>query len=233
MLKNLFSKTDDNKVNPNVVADIRRTISLGDKVGFFHQGELLGKSMVVALENDHILFEALTPMDALLGASQIANIQRGIPWDFRIRSLEEITEGQDHYIRCSMPRAININSRRNNFRVPIPVSSHYEVNFELDEKRLTAGILDLSSSGAQIRVANTSELTAIEEQIISKAEIKLADELQCAVRFHIRWVHHLPETTRMGIEFIDLNTAESDAIHRVVNEVEREIIRKKKLLKKE
>lgn len=232
MLKSLFTKPDDVKVNPNVVADIKRTISPGDKVGFFHKGELLGKGLVVALENNHILFEALTPMDALLEASQIGNIQRGIPWDFRIRSLEEIVEGKDHYIKCVMPGRININSRRDNFRVHIPVSSHYEVNFTLDDSHYNARILDLSCTGAQIRVASEG-LSDIENQVIEEASIQLADELDCPVSFHIRWTETLPETIRIGIEFIDLGAAETDAIHRVVNEIERENIRKKKLLEKD
>ena len=231
MLKNLFSKTEDQKADPKVVADLKRNLSLGDKVGFFHEGELLGKSLLVAIEDTHLLFEALTPVDDLLNATEIANIQRGIPWDFKVPGLAEITEGHDSYIKCGVPSSIHINSRRENFRVPIPISNNYEVGFFLDDKRFKARILDLSSTGAQIRVASNSNFSTAEQALIHNADIQLGDELKFAVQFHVRWVHYLSETARMGIEFDNLSTAESDAIHRVVNEVEREIIRKTKSLK--
>ncbi len=232
MLKNLFTKDDEHKANPKVVADLKRNLTLGDKVGFFHGGDLLGKSLLVAIEDEHILFEALTPVDDLLRASEIASIQRGIPWDFKVRHLEEITEGKDSYIKCSIPSAVNINSRRDNFRVPVPVSSHYEIAFSLEEKRFTAKILDLSNTGAQIRIASNSEFNTDEQALIHDAVMQLAEDLECPVRFQVRWVHYLPETARMGIEFVGLKPAEEDAVHRIVHEIEREIIRKTRLLKK-
>ncbi len=231
MLKNLFSKTDDQEADPKVVADLKRTLSPGDRVGFFHEGELLGKSLLVAIEESHLLFEPLAPVDDLLNATEIANIQRGIPWDFEVPGLSEVTEGQDNYIRCEVPETIRINSRRENFRVPIPISSNYEVGFLLGDKRFKARILDLSSTGAQIRIASNSNFSTAEQQLIHEAGIRLGDELEFAVQFHVRWVQYLSETARMGIVFEKLSAAESDAIHRIVNEVEREIIRRTKLLK--
>lgn len=232
MLKNLFSTTGNNKANPRVVAELKRNLSPGDKVGFFHEGQLMGKSLLVAIEDDHILFEALAPVDSLLQASEIASIQHGIPWDFQVVELSEISEGQDSYIRCSIPNGIHINSRRDYFRVPIPLSHNYELIFSLENRRFKARILDLSSTGAQIRIASNTNFSNADQALINNAELQLDEELQCAVRFHVRWVYYLSETARMGIEFEGLSTAETDTIHRVVNEIERELIRKTKLLKK-
>ena len=233
MLKNLFSKTDDTKIDPNVVADLKRAVSPGDRVGFFADKELIGKAKIVAIEKDQILFEALTPVDDLLEAEQIVNIERGIPWDFKIRSLTEVTEGNDSYLRCTIPASIHINSRRNNFRVAIPVSFDYEISFFIEEKHHKARILDLSSTGAQIRIPGNGNFSKEQQHLIHDAELHLADQLTCPVSFTVQWVHYLEETARMGIEFANLNASESDTIHRLVNEIERETIRKNQLLKKD
>ncbi len=233
MLKNLFSKTDDTKIDPNVVADLKRAVSPGDRVGFFADKELIGKPKIVAIEKDQILFEALTPVDDLLQAEQIVNIERGIPWDFKIRSLTEVTEGNDSYLRCTIPASIHINSRRNNFRVAIPVSFDYEISFSIEEKRHKARILDLSSTGAQIRVPSNSNFSKEQQDLMHDAELHLGDQLTCPVSFKVQWLHYLEETARMGIEFDNLNANEANIIHRLVNEIERETIRKNQLLKKD
>ena len=233
MLKNLFSKSDDTKIDPNVVADLKRTVSPGDRVGFFANKELIGKAKIVAIEKDQILFEALSPVDDLLEAEQIVNIERGIPWDFKIRSLTEVTEGNDSYLRCTIPASIHINSRRDNFRVAIPVSFDYEISFFIGEKHHKARILDLSCTGAQIRVPSNSNFSKEQQDLMHDAELHLGEQLHCPVNFKVQWLHYLEETARMGIEFSNLSAKQADTIHRMVNEIERETIRKNQLLKKD
>lgn len=233
MLKNLFSKSDDSKIDPNVVADLKRTLSTGDRVGFFAEKELIGKAKIVAIEKDQILFEALSPVNDLLKAEQIVNIEPGIPWDFKIRSLTEVTEGKDSYLRCTIPASIHINSRRDNFRVTIPISFDYEISFSIEERRHQARILDLSCTGAQIRVPGSGNFTKEQQDLMHDAELHLGDQLNCPVNFKVQWLHYLEETARMGIEFSSLSAKQADIIHRVVNEIERETIRKNQLIKKD
>jgi len=231
MLKNILKKpAGGTNVKPGVLADLKRVLATGRRVAFLHQGQLIGMAVVVAIEDHGLLFEALDPIDELLTASMVTNVEQGVPWNFSLRELQEVKEGKDTYLHCAIPTRVNINSRRNNFRVSTPHSSEIELHFQLDETDFVARILDLSRCGAQIRVENMTELPFEIDQITNEAELKLGDSGSVVLDFQLRWTVDSEKSLRAGIEFSELTTADSDRIHHLVCEIEREIIRKLKSL---
>jgi hypothetical protein len=231
MLKNILKNpAADKKAKAAVLADLRRVLETGRRVGFLHNGQLLGRAIIVAIEDDRLLFEPLEPVDKLMAASMVNNIEQGMPWDFSLMELQEIKEGSDTYLQCTIPSRVNINSRRDNFRVSTPHSLETELHFQIDGIQFIARILDLSRTGAQIRVQNLSEFPLEIDQVASNAELKLGNDESVVVDFHLRWTMDADNALRAGIEFADIPVADSDRIHHLVCEVEREIIRKIKAL---
>lgn len=195
-----------------------------------HKGQVLGRAIVVGIEDDRLLFEALGPIDSLMPSSVVSNIERGIPWDFRVQNLQEIKEGSDVYLQCAIPTRVNINSRRNNFRALTPVSGVYELRFQIEVKQYKTKILDLSRTGLQIKMTQgEGELLEI-DQIIEKVDLSLDAYGSREVDIKICWKVENETSIRLGIEFQNMNSAESDELHRQVCEIERETIRRIKAL---
>ena len=231
MLKDILKKPAASKnVKPGVLADLRRVLATGRRVAFLHQGQLIGMAVVVAIEDHRLLFEPLDPIKELLTASMVSNIEQSVPWDFSLKELQEVKEDSDTYLQSAIPTRVNINSRRNNFRVSAPHSSEIELHFQFDEIDFVARILDLSRCGAQIKVENLTELPLEIDQLTNKAELKLGESDSVVLDFYLRWTMDSDRSIRAGIEFTELATADSDRIHHLVCEIEREIIRKLKSL---
>jgi len=231
MLKNILKKPSvDKKVKSNVLADLRRVLATGRRVALLHQGQLIGMAVVVAIEDHRLLFEALDPIDELLTASVVGNIEQGVPWDFALNELQAVKEGDDTYLQCAIPGRIDINSRRGNFRVSTPNSAQIELHFHFEGTDYVAQILDLSCTGAQIRVEDLTEFPLEIDQVSNQAELKLGEDSSVVLDFQLRWTQDSDKSLRAGIKFSDLESVDSDRIHHMVNEIEREIIRKLKSL---
>lgn len=232
MLKKNLSKSKKATIDKNALADLRRVLKAGRRVGFMDQGQMLGRAVVVGIEEDRLLFEPLGSVKNLISGSVVTNIERGVPWDFRVQGLEQITEDSDVYLQCAIPARININSRRNNFRVITPASEVYELRFEIEEKQYEAKILDLSRTGAQIKLLADEDHGLEIDQIIEGATLNLDECDPKAVNIKIRWMIEGDNSTCMGVEFLDMSGAESDELYRSVCEIEREMIRRLKALEK-
>ena len=232
MLKKNLSKSKKTTVDKKVLADLRRVLKAGRRVGVMHQGQMLGRAVVVGIEDDRLLFESLGPVKNLISGTVVTNIERGVPWDFRVQGLQQITEDSDVYLQCAIPARININSRRNNFRVITPASEVYELRFKIEEKQYEAKILDLSRTGAQIKLLADEDHRLEIDQIIEDATLNLDEYVPKAVNIKIRWMIEGDNLMRMGVEFLEMNPAQSDEIYRLVCEIEREMIRRLKALEK-
>lgn len=197
-----------------------------------HQGQMLGRAIVVGIEDDRLLFEALGPIGNLMPSSVVSNIERGIPWDFRVQNLQEIKEGTDVYLQCAIPTRININSRRTNFRVVTPASEVYELRFEIDEKQYETKIIDLSRTGLQIKVTQDEGDSLEIDQIIDKTDLSLDAYGSREVDVRICWKAESEGSTHLGIEFHNMSSVESDELYHQVCEIERETIRRIKALEK-
>ncbi len=224
------------KKNPpkskNALADLRRVLKAGRRVGVMHQGQVLGRAVVVGIEEDRLLFEPLGPVKNLVSGTVVTNIERGVPWDFRVQGLQQITEDADVYLQCPIPARININSRRNNFRVTTPASEVYELRFEIEERKYEAQILDLSRTGVQIKLKADEDHRLELDQIINDATLNLDESDPIVVSFKICWMDEGNDLTCMGVEFREMNPAQSDELYRLVCEIERELIRRLKALEK-
>lgn len=193
---------------------------------------MLGRAIVVGIEADRLLFEPLGPIENLMPGSVISNIERGVPWDFRVQALQQIREGSDVYLQCAIPTRININSRRTNFRVVTPASEVYELRFEIAERQYQANILDLSRTGAQIRLVDNEDHSLETDQVIEQATLDLDGCEPKEVNIKICWIIEDEDSTCLGVEFLDMSSAGSDELYRLICEIEREMIRRLKVLEK-
>lgn len=230
MLKKNISKSKKTTVDKNTLADLRRVLKAGRRVGVMHQGQMLGRAIVVGIEEDRLLFEPLGSIKNLMPGTMVANIERGVPWDFRVQELKQITEGSDVYLECTIPTRININSRRDNFRVITPASEVYELRFEIEERQYEAKILDLSRTGTQIKLLADEDHGLEIDQIIEKATLTLDENEPTEVNIKICWIIEGEGSTCLGVEFSDMSSAVSDQLYRMVCEIEREMIRRLKAL---
>lgn len=229
MLNNILKKSGpEEKAKAAVLADLRRTLKIGGRVGFLHQGELLGGAIVLAIEDNRLLYEALKSIDDLMTASEVSNLEQGVPWDFSVKELKIFKEGSDTYLQSAIPSRLNINSRRNNFRVSTPHSFETELHFEIDGTDCVASVLDLSRTGAQISLKDLPDLLLEVDQVVKKAELKLGGSDSIAVDFRLCWAEDFEKAMRAGIEFLDIPTADSDRIHQLIGEIERILMRKLK-----
>ena len=224
----LKKSVPDAKAKAATLADLRRTLKIGGHVGFLHQGQLLGGAVVLAIEDNRLLFDPLKSVDNLMTASEVSNLEQGMPWDFSVKELKVIKEGPDTYLQSAIPSRINLNSRRDNFRVSTPHSYETELHFEINGTRCVANILDLSRTGAQISVKNLPNSSFVVDQIVKKSKLKLGGDDSVVVDFHLCWTTDSEKVLRAGIEFLDIPTADSDRIHQLVGEIERALIRKLK-----
>lgn len=231
LIKNL-SKSKKATIDKNTLADLRRVLKAGRRVGLMDQGQMLGRAIVVAIEEDRILFEPLGPIKHLILGTAVTNIERGVPWDFRVQGLQQITEDSDIYLQCPIPARININSRRSNFRVNTPASEVYELRFEIEERQYEAKILDLSQTGAQIKLLTDEDHGLEIDQVIEDTTLNLDEHDPKAAKIIIRWMIEDDNSTCMGVEFLDMSDAVSDELYRSVCEIQREMLRRIKALEK-
>jgi c-di-GMP-binding flagellar brake protein YcgR len=229
MLKNILKKSgSDEKTKAGVLADLRRTLKVGDRVGFMHQGKLLGGAVVLAIEDNRLLYEPLESIGGFKTASIVSNLEQGIPWNFSVKALKVIKEGSDTYLQSVIPSRVNLNSRRNNFRVPTPYNLKAELHFVIDGHRCVASILDLSRTGAQISFNNRPNSSFGVDKVVKNSKLKLGWDDPLVVDFQPCWTSDSEKVLRAGIKFIDIPNADSDRIHQQVGEIERALIRKLK-----
>lgn len=62
MLKKNLSKPKKATADKNTLADLRRVLRTGRRVGVMHQGQMLGRAVVVGIEQDRLLFESVGPV---------------------------------------------------------------------------------------------------------------------------------------------------------------------------
>lgn len=230
MLKILGKSSSRQKASTAALGDLRRVLKEGRRVGFLHQGQLVGRAVVVAIEDHRLLFEPLEPIEHLMEASVVSKIEQGLPWEFSLQDLEVIQEGQDTYLQAGIPKRVHINSRRANFRIATPMNLQYELLFRFEDEAYLASVLDLSRSGAQIRLDNLSELPLEPDQQVEAAELKLGEDQKYQLDFNLRWSLEAGKALRAGVEFAGLSDNDKDQIHHTVCEIERAMIRKQKAI---
>lgn len=214
------------KTNSKVLADLRRVLQHGRRVAFVENDEIQSIGIVVGIEEDRLLFEPMGQVSRFLSCTEIRQLECGVPWDFPAQDLRVVTEGKDTYLQCSIPPRININSRRDCFRTGIPVRSAKMLRFEVEGTEYETRILDLSQTGAQIRVLKAFAPLLANDQVINNAILELGEFGQKTVDFSVRWIFVEDDEGRAGLEFVGLSNEDLTDLQNLVCEIERDNIRR-------
>ncbi|WP_455198517.1 flagellar brake protein [Kaarinaea lacus] len=223
MVRNLFKNPlTSKKDNKTGFKPISKYIKCGDLV-LFTQGSTSIETKVLELSSAHIL---LDDTNRKLNAGKdavIYNFGEGEPWRIRVPSFKRVKEGKDQYIRCDNPEKIELLNRRDNFRATIPLNKRYFIRFAKEERTITARLIDVSVTGAQVELS-TQESEAISvENHIDQAMIQMEGIFKQPLGFTVKWKKTTSNHSRLGIAFDEIPQQERSVLSKLIFQLEREL----------
>lgn len=190
-------------------------------------------SCIVDVDSKQVLLDELLPTSgherliterALLVTGRL----EGIVIQF-FTTLEHV-EDKDKMLTYHMklPDLLEYQQRRQNFRARIPMTMKLPVVIEISENKTVEGELhDLSHSGAGMILL--ADKNILQPKSLYECAIKLPDgeTIYCSVELRYLKDIRSRETLFIGVQFVGLLPRQSRIIGRCINELERELIRKR------
>ena len=220
MVPSLFNT--GKKENKARFKPIPQYIKRGDLV-LFTQGKNSIETKVLELSSSHILLDNI-PQNIKTGKSAaIYNSGDGVPWKIQVPVIKRVKEGKDQYIRCEEPNKIELLNRRDSFRALIPPNKRYSIRFSLEERTVTARLIDISLTGAQIELSIQEGNALSVEQYIEEAQVQIEKIFTNPIGFTVKWKKASSNYSRLGILFDKIPEAEKSALSKLIFQFEREM----------
>lgn len=190
-------------------------------------------SCIVDIDGKDVLFDELLPDTGhqLLiteRALQVTGKLDGVDIQF-FTTLKRVGD-KDNILTYHMklPGVLEYRQRRLDYRVRIPMTMKLPVTIKNESGKMARGKLhDLSSGGAGMICLEDKAIMESGERYECAIELPHGECIDCTVE--LRYSKDIPsrDSQLIGIQFVGLSTVQSRLIGRCINELERELIRKR------
>ena len=198
-------------------------IKAGDVV-VFSQGDTNVETRVLDLSEERILLENISQKFIAGKPATLFNAGRTMPWKISVPKVRRLKEKSDYYLSCENPKKLVLLNRRNNFRVAVPKTKPYRIQFEINGTKVSTGFIDLSATGAQIELPQNVSDGLSATDVIEQATIVIEDVFDRCLGFTVMWKDCGSTACRYGIAFSDISEAERSALMKLIYQFERELI---------
>ena len=191
-------------------------------------------SCIVNVDEEHVLLDELLPTTGhqLLvteGALQVTGNYDGSIIQF-FTTLERVDD-KDKIItyHMNLPSVLEYRQRRQNFRVPIPMSRKLHVIIDNDSDEVDKGELhDLSHGGAGIIFLAETAIVEAGRPYECAIELPDADLIYCTVELRYSKELASKQAKIIGVQFVGLSPLQSQLIGHCIIELERDFIIRKR-----
>ena len=223
MVSNLFGNSLTGKKEKKVgFKPLPQYIKPGDIV-LFTQGKISIETKVLELSGSHILLDDIRQNVIPKKGAVIFNTGDGVPWKIQAPTVKRVKENKDLYIRCDFPNKIELLNRRNNFRSIVPANKRYFIKFTVEDREITARIMDISVTGAQLELSvKDSEVIPV-ESYIDEASFQIERIFSHPLGFTVKWKKVVTNYSRIGISFDKISEPERSALSKLIFQFEREL----------
>ncbi len=223
MVRNLFGNSLTGKKEKKAgFKPIPQYIKLGDIV-LFSQGNISIETKVLELSSTHILLDDIRQNLISNKGAKIYNAGDGVPWKIEAPTVKRVKEKHDQYIRCDYPKKIELLNRRNNFRSIIPANKRYLIGFTVEDRDITAQLIDISVTGAQLELSiQDCEAISI-GAYVEEVSVQIERIFSHPLGFTVKWKKVVTNYSRVGIAFDKISEPERSALSKLIFQFEREL----------
>ena len=190
-------------------------------------------SCIVDVDGENVLFDELLPTTghellvterALLATGKLDGIV------IQFFTTLKLVDDKDKMLTYHMdlPSLIEYQQRRQNYRVHIPMAMKLPVIIEISSGIMVEGELhNLSQSGAGLIILTDKNI--MEPRTRYECAVKLPYDEWIYCTADLRYLKNIPpqDAQFFGVQFVGLSPVQSRLISRCINELERELIRKR------
>jgi len=238
-VKSLLSSEEDNKgsskfnENPNFIqrpSRIKRSLETLYEahvhIAIIFDDKTEHTSRVLSITAEHILFDQLNNLAAhkkmVKGyAIQVHAKHHAVPLNFSTTVLDKTSDG---YYLVAIPSKIYHPEKRSFFRMSLSEIEKYKFNsmVQFSENSVSGYIYDISYGG--LSIAMHSEAYIKKGTVLSPASITLKNGNTLHVELTVRSINKTQRNgvTRIGCEFLDMDSSTKKSLHKFITECERE-----------